>query len=69
MDGRMQAISVKAVSEVLPSGTAGSCAEAEAGSRTLGSFQRDPSPQQQGRSTSGDKRAFIWKAGNQTLCL
>ena len=27
----MQAISVKAVSEVLPSGTAGSCAEAEAG--------------------------------------
>lgn len=35
-DGRMQAISVKAVSEVLPSGTAGSCAEAEAGIRTLG---------------------------------
>ena len=36
MDGRMQAISVKAVSEVLPSGTAGICAEAEAGSRALG---------------------------------
>lgn len=32
----MQAISVKAVSEVLPSGTAGSCVEAEAGIRTLG---------------------------------
>ena len=36
MDGRIQAISVKAVSEVLPSGTAGSCMEAEAGSRALG---------------------------------